>query len=95
MQQGAALVSSLTGLLVAGGSLAALLVSAVAVDPFAALVVIVAVVVLGSVLRPLRAAVKRQARQTAKDGNGIRHSAERDIATRYGDARVQRATAGR
>jgi ABC-type multidrug transport system fused ATPase/permease subunit len=68
VQQGAGLVTSLTALIVAGGSLAALLVSAVAVDPLAALVVIVAVVALGSVLRPLRAAVKRQARQTATTG---------------------------
>jgi len=65
------LVNSITSLLVAGGSLAALLVSAVAVDPFAALVVIVAVVVLGSVLRPLRARVKRQALQTSQDGMGF------------------------
>ena len=65
------LVGSLTGLIVAGGSLAAMLVSAVAVDPIAALVVIVAVVVLGSVLRPLRAAVKRQARQAATTGMGF------------------------
>ena len=68
VQQGAALINSFGAALVAGGSLAALLLSAVAVDPFAAIVVIVAVAVLGSVLRPLRAAVKRQAGQTAKDG---------------------------
>jgi len=71
VQRGSDLVTSLTGLIVAGGSLTALLVSAVAVDPLAALVVIVAVVALGSVLRPLRAAVKRQAGTAATTGMGF------------------------
>jgi len=71
VQQGAGLVTSLTALIVAGGNLAALLVSAVAVDPGAALVLIVAVTVFGLALRPLRAAMKRQARQTATTGMGF------------------------
>lgn len=71
VQRGADLVNSLTTVVVAGGTLAALLISAVAVDPPAALVVIFAVVVLGSVLRPLRAAIKRQAREAASAGMGF------------------------
>lgn len=71
VKRGGELVGSLVGLIVAGGSLAALLISAVAVDPIAALVVIVAVLILGSVLRPLRAAVKRQARAAATTGMGF------------------------
>ena len=65
VQRGAELVGSMTTLVVAGGSLVALLVSAVAVDPTAALAVIAASAILGSVLRPLRAAVKRQAQGAA------------------------------
>jgi ABC-type multidrug transport system fused ATPase/permease subunit len=66
--RGAELVGSVTALITAGCSLAALLVSAVAIDPFAALAVIGAVFVLALVLRPLRAAVKRQAQRTATTG---------------------------
>ena len=60
-QQGASLVNSVLLATSAGFSLLALLITAVVLDPFAALVVIVAVVVLASVLRPLREAVRRQA----------------------------------
>ncbi len=66
--QGASLVTSLMLGIRAGGSLLALVVTAVAVDPLAALTVIVAVVVLGSVLRPLRAAVKRAGARSAASG---------------------------
>ena len=45
-----------------------MLVSAIVIDPAASLVVIAAVAVLGSVLRPLRSAVKREARRTASSG---------------------------
>jgi ATP-binding cassette, subfamily B, bacterial len=67
-QQGAALVHSTTLAITSGCSLAAMLVSAIVIDPAASLVVIAAVVVLGSVLRPLRAAVKREAGRTAASG---------------------------
>lgn len=67
-QQGAGLVSATTLAVTSGCSLVALLGSAIAVDPLASLVVIVAVAVLSSVLRPLRAAVKREAQRTASAG---------------------------
>jgi ABC-type multidrug transport system fused ATPase/permease subunit len=67
-QQGAQLINATTLGITAGCSLVALLGSAIAVDPPAALVVIGAVAVLGSVLRPLRAAVKREAGRTANAG---------------------------
>jgi ABC-type multidrug transport system fused ATPase/permease subunit len=67
-QQGAALVTATTQAVTSGCSLAAMLVSAIVIDPAASLVVIAAVAVLGSVLRPLRAAVKREAQRTATAG---------------------------
>ena len=67
-QQGSALISALTQIINSGGTLFALLVSAVAIDPMASLVVIGVVAALGSVLRPLRSAVKRQAGTTAVTG---------------------------
>jgi ATP-binding cassette, subfamily B, bacterial len=67
-QQGAQLINSTTLGITSACSLAALLGSAIAVDPMASLVVIGAVIVLGSVLRPLRAAVKREAGRTAAAG---------------------------
>ena len=67
-QRGAELVNSTTLGITSACSLAALLVSAIAVDPTASLVVIGAVAVLGSVLRPLRSAVTREARRTAASG---------------------------
>lgn len=70
-QRGAELISSLALAIVSVGSLSALVVSAVAVDPLASLVVIAAVFVLGSLLRPLRAAVQRQAQLSASTGMGF------------------------
>lgn len=70
-QRGAELVASFTAAVSAGFSLLALLALAVIVDPAGSVVVIVAVVVLGSVLRPLRSAVRRQARKAASDGMGF------------------------
>jgi ABC-type multidrug transport system fused ATPase/permease subunit len=67
-QQGASLVSSTTLAITSGCSLAAMLISAIIIDPAASLVVITAVAVLGSILRPLRASVKRAARRTATSG---------------------------
>jgi len=67
-QQGAFLVTSTTNGIAASFSLLALLGSAVAVDPAAALVLIVAVVTLGVILRPLRSAIRRQAKSTASTG---------------------------
>jgi ABC-type multidrug transport system fused ATPase/permease subunit len=66
--QGAVLVGSIIGAVSSGATLLALVISSVAIDPLASLVVIAAVVVLGSVLRPLRSAVRRQGRVTATTG---------------------------
>lgn len=67
-QRGAELVNATSAGIVAGCSLAAMLLAAVVVDPAASVVVIAAVSVLSLVLRPLRAAVKREARKTATAG---------------------------
>jgi len=67
-QEGANLVMGAGNAITAGSSLLALLVSAVIVDPPASLVVIGAVIVLGAVLRPLRNAIRRQAKTTAATG---------------------------
>ncbi len=67
-QQGAALVTSVMQGITSGFSLLALLLSAILIDPVASLVVVVVVGVLASVLRPLRAAVRRQARETSATG---------------------------
>lgn len=66
--QGAFLVTGFTEAVVAGCTLAALLLTAVTVDPLSALVVIGAVAVLGFVLRPLRGALKREAGRSAAAG---------------------------
>jgi ABC-type multidrug transport system fused ATPase/permease subunit len=67
-QQAFALINSLTTATSSLFSLLALLGIAVAVDPVGALVVIVAVAVLGSLLRPVRAAVKRRGKRSAEVG---------------------------
>ena len=67
-QQGANLIGGTMTMITAGCSLTALLVTATAVDPQASIVVIAAVAGIGSVLRPLRAAVKREAERTAAAG---------------------------
>jgi ABC-type multidrug transport system fused ATPase/permease subunit len=66
--QGAALVNSVAQGVVAGFTLVALLIVAVIVDPLSSMVVIFAVLILAMILRPLRAAVKRQAGRTASEG---------------------------
>ncbi len=67
-QQGAQMVYSTTQAITAGFSLVALLVSAIIIDPVASIAVIAVVAVLATVLRPLRAAVRRQAASTAHTG---------------------------
>ena len=67
-QQGASLVNSVLLATSAGFSLLALLITAVVLDPLASLAVIAAVLALASVLRPMRKAVRRQARVTAGTG---------------------------
>lgn len=70
-QRSAELVGGLTAAVSAGFSLLSLLVLAVVVDPSGALVVIIAVAALGAVLRPIRAAVRREGRRTAQAGMGF------------------------
>lgn len=67
-QRGANLVNALMQGITNGFSLLALLVSAIVLDPVASMVVILAVAVLSLSLRPLRAAVRRQARLNADTG---------------------------
>lgn len=67
-QRGANLVNALMQGITNGFSLMALLVSAIAIDPVASMVVILAVAVLSLCLRPLRSAVRRQARESADTG---------------------------
>ena len=67
-QRGAELVNSTAAGIVAACSLAAMMIAAVVIDPAASIIVIAAVAVLGLVLRPLRAAVKREARRTQTAG---------------------------
>ena len=67
-QQGAQMIYSTTQAITAGFSLVALLVSAIIIDPVASVAVIAVVAVLATVLRPLRAAVRRQAGSTAHTG---------------------------
>lgn len=66
--QGSALVQSVTSATKAGCNLAALLFVSVFVDARSTLTVIGALVLFGFVLRPLRSAVKRRARQAAERG---------------------------
>ena len=67
-QQGAVLIASIAGVVSSGATLLALVISSVAIDPLASLVVIAAVVILGTALRPLRSAVRKQGRVTATTG---------------------------
>lgn len=67
-QQGAVLGITVSGAVTNGFSLSALLVAAIIVDPVASLALIGAVVALGSVLRPLRNSVRKQAQSTASTG---------------------------
>ena len=66
--QGSQLIGSTMQGVTAGFSLLALLLSAVLIDPLASVAVIVVVAVLATVLRPLRAAVRRQAKATSTTG---------------------------
>ncbi len=66
--QGAVLVGATTQAIVAACTLLALLFVALIVDPLSSAAVIVAVSVLGSALRPLRKAVKRQAQRASESG---------------------------
>lgn len=65
-QRGSALISYLTTTVTSAFNLAALLGLAVFVDPLASLMVIGAVFVLGAVIRPLRAAVRRAGKTSAQ-----------------------------
>ena len=67
-QRGANLVNALMQGITNGFSLLALLVSAIVIDPLASMIVILAVALLSLCLRPLRAAVRRQARLNADTG---------------------------
>ena len=62
------MVQSITAWVGASLSLMALLGTAIAVDPFASLAVIAAVFVLSLTLRPIRGALRRQARRSASSG---------------------------
>lgn len=66
--QGRNLITAVTDSVVAGCTLVALLLAAVAVDPVSALAVIGAVVVLGAILRPIRGALKHEAARAAVAG---------------------------
>jgi ATP-binding cassette subfamily B protein len=66
--QGAGLIGAVAQVIVSGCSLAALLLMAFLVDPWSALVVAVVVLLIGVLLRPVRAAAKRQSRRTAATG---------------------------
>lgn len=68
VSQGAGLVGAVLGVITAGGTLVALMGSAIAVDPIASVAVIGAIVALGLVLQPLRGGVKRAANQAAETG---------------------------
>ena len=67
-QRGSELLAAVLATITSGFSLAALLGSAIAVDPLGSIVVIGSVAVIGSILRPLRSAVKRQAHRSAQAG---------------------------
>ena len=64
-QRGSTLVGALLLAITSGFNLLAMLVLAVVVDPLAALVVFLAVGVLGQLLRPFRAAVRRSGRRAS------------------------------
>jgi ATP-binding cassette subfamily B protein len=59
--QASGVIGGLTGMLVATSNFVAMLALAVAIDPIGAAVMIASVVVFGSALRPMRAAVRRRA----------------------------------
>jgi ABC-type multidrug transport system fused ATPase/permease subunit len=59
-------MGAMSQLLIAGANLLAMLSLAVVVDPLGALILAVAVVVLGSLLRPLRSAVRRRSARVAE-----------------------------
>lgn len=65
---GAALIGSVATVVTSGFSLLALLGLAIAVDPPGAIVVVISLGLLSSVLRPVRAMVRRQASKTATAG---------------------------
>ncbi len=66
--QGAGLINSVTTAVTSAFSLIALIGMAIAIDPVGALGVIATIAVLSSVLRPLRAAVRRRSSRTADVG---------------------------
>lgn len=61
-----ALMSALNQALIATANLVAMIGLAVAVDPLGALVLVASVAALGSVLRPLRAAIRRRSQRAAR-----------------------------
>jgi ABC-type multidrug transport system fused ATPase/permease subunit len=65
---GSQVVSGFTGALTSAFGLAAMLALAIAVSPIGALVVIVAVAVLGLALRPVRARLRRRSLETSDTG---------------------------
>ena len=67
-QQGASLINNVTAAVTSTFSLIALIGMAIAIDPVGALGVIATIAVLSSVLRPLRAAVRRRSSRTADVG---------------------------
>jgi ATP-binding cassette subfamily B protein len=64
--QSSSLMNALGQSLVAGANLLAMLGLAVAIDPLGAVVLVASVSILGSLLRPLRAAVRRRSRRAAR-----------------------------
>ena len=68
---GAQLINSFSVAVVAGCSLAAMMLIAAAVDPVGSLIAVVAVGLLGVALRPLRASVRRQARTFTDDSMAL------------------------
>lgn len=69
--QASSLMSAVNQGLVSAANLVALLGLAVAVDPLGALVLVVSVTVLGSLLRPLRRAVRRRSQRNAEASMGL------------------------
>ena len=67
-QQGSVLGVSLGTVVISGFSLIALLSTAIAVEPIASVVLIGGVFLLASILRPIRSAIRKQARSTASTG---------------------------
>lgn len=68
---GATLASGVASVLVAGGSLVAMLAMAAAVDIVGSLIAIGTLLILGFVLRPLRNKVRQTARSAANDGMAL------------------------